>query len=372
MSQKEIQIGVIGAGAIARRAHLPAWRSLRDSLALRVTAIADTSAVAVAEAAEEFGIPASYTSYEELLADPAIDVVDICAPTPAHHEIGMKALRAGKHVLMEKPMVLSLAEALDLYRAAQDSGRVLSVVQNYRYMDATKRASERVAMGNLGAVNSIHANALTRFPSTWTVGTWLYHPRAVLYDFTPHVIDLLLYLHKSRPRRVIATGRTLPDADFLVAAQALIEFEDGSTALLDCAWVTSVFKFALDMHGSGCSIHLEPMQGIFHESVANTTPLDATLDFARDTWGTVFGTLSGRHYAKPLNAYLGFFTDFVAALRAGTPPPVTAEEGLWVNVVLEACWHSIQTGQPVELKEFLDTFETQHSRQSGELSPAFR
>ena len=52
MSQKEIQIGVIGAGAIARRAHLPAWRSLRDSLALRVTAIADTSAVAVAEAAE--------------------------------------------------------------------------------------------------------------------------------------------------------------------------------------------------------------------------------------------------------------------------------------------------------------------------------
>jgi predicted dehydrogenase len=355
-----MRIGVIGAGAVARRSHLPAWCSLGDEA--HVVALAETHAPLARKVAAEFQIPRWEEDYGAILADPAVELVDVCTPTPTHFEIATRALAAGKHVLLEKPLALSLAETLTIYQQAEEAQRGLCVVQNYRYMDVVRAARARLSAGALGEVASIYGEALTRFPSSWTLNTWLYHPRAVLYDFTPHLIDLVIHLKEQPVRRVHAVGRECgPDAPFLVAAQLLLEFEDQSTALLDTSWLGSAFSFAVNLHGTGGSCYLEPMKEVFREVHGSITPLDDVTHFLRKLGNTLWGVASRSYFTKPLRVYVQFFRDFTASLNGQAPMPVRIEQSVWTMLILDAAWESIRSGRPVETAELLAA----HSLPSG-------
>jgi predicted dehydrogenase len=347
-----MKIGLIGAGAIARRAHLPAWRSLDNDVF--VVALADTNAQLAEKVAKEFDVGRWTVHYQEILSDPNVDVIDICTPTPTHFDIVMDALTAGKHVVVEKPLVLSLDHAFTIYKKTVETQKSLCVVQNYRYMEVVGRTKARLNSGALGRLISIHGDALTRFPSIWTLSTWLYHPSAVLYDFAPHLVDLVLWLHQAQVKNVFAVGREYGnDAPFLTSVEAMLEFEDGCVGMLDFSWLTSAFLFTLELHGTGGTIVIEPMREIYREIHGSITPLDDMLDFMRKTAKTFGSIICGSYFMRSLKVYRRFFQDFITSTRSNSDPPVTIEQSMWTIIILEALWRSIRTKRVVNIDDLM-------------------
>lgn len=189
---EELKVGVIGAGAIARRGHLPTLLKMRD---VGIAGIAETDETTRAEVAAEFSVKKHYADYRQLLIDERPDVIDICTPPQTHLEIIKAASEKGIHVLVEKPMTLSWPDACDIEKAVRESGVKFSVIQNYRYFPEILRVKDRIRNGYLGRIVTMHGLGLIGFPGRWTRSRWLYHPGGTLYDYGPHLIDLLLWLN---------------------------------------------------------------------------------------------------------------------------------------------------------------------------------
>src|SRR5437868_12682289 len=108
MATQPLTVAVIGTGGIARDQHLPAWVRVPE---VKIAAVADSSAASLAAVQAEFGIDRRVGDYRELLDDRSINVIDVCVPSALHAEVTIAALNAGKHVLCEKPMSTSRADA---------------------------------------------------------------------------------------------------------------------------------------------------------------------------------------------------------------------------------------------------------------------
>ena len=151
MAKDPLNWGLLSTARI-NRALIPALRSARRS---RLTAAASREVKRAEAYARERNIPRAYGSYEELLADPDVDVVYNSLPNHLHAEWSIKALRAGKHVLCEKPLALSVKEADAMAAAAAESGRVLAEAFMYRHHVQTLRVQEICAQGKLGKLRII-------------------------------------------------------------------------------------------------------------------------------------------------------------------------------------------------------------------------
>jgi len=140
----QLKVGIIGAGGIARGRHIPCFQ--RNEKAALV-AIADVAEGAAERVAQEFGIPASYTSYQEMIDQEGLDAVVICTPNKFHAPVTIDALGCGLHVLCEKPMALNAEEGRAMLQAAQDSGKILSIAFHYRHKP-NARAAKRMVKSN--------------------------------------------------------------------------------------------------------------------------------------------------------------------------------------------------------------------------------
>ncbi|MTD13369.1 hypothetical protein GIS00_05335 [Nakamurella sp. YIM 132087] len=177
-------IGMLGCGWIAQDAHLPGYRAW----GLPVTGIYDIDPVARQRAADTFGVHV-YADAEELLADPEVEVVDVPARTEDRAPLVRQALRAGKHVLSQKPFANSPAEAEELVALADDLGLRLAVNQNGRWAPSWRLASSWLAAGEIGEVSAIGHDFETSF--AWTADRH-FNDQAhfVLYDYCAHWLDI--------------------------------------------------------------------------------------------------------------------------------------------------------------------------------------
>lgn len=350
---EKLRIGVIGAGAISRRGHLPVWKKIPN---VEVKAIVDLDGNLAKSVKEEFQIKDSFSNYEKILSDSNIDVVDICTPPSTHHGMILAALKAKKHILVEKPMTLSLNEAKEVYQAVKKSGITLCVIYNYRYFPVVAKVKKRLNKGYLGRIVTIHGSGLAQFPVSWTRATWPYHYGGTLYDFGPHLIDLLLWLNDSSPTKVFASGGDITDGNmgFINYALIQLEFEDKSLAACDISWITGTNVLKIEIHGTGGHIMLDVKNNWFSEFHGTFTPMDDLREFKERIKSTVKGVLNRSFFKGPLSLYQPFLNDFVRSLKEGTPPPVTVKEGLTVDAVLEAAKISIKEKRVVELENFLE------------------
>ena len=145
-----ITVGVVGAGNIATSRHIPAFRN-HDRFT--VTAVYDTSAEKTQSVAAEYDIRAA-PGFETLCEH--VDLVSLCTPPSVHCEQTLDALEAGCHVLCEKPMAMTAAEAETMIDAADSHDRVLSVVHNFLFMDSIERTRDLVSAGELGTITRTH------------------------------------------------------------------------------------------------------------------------------------------------------------------------------------------------------------------------
>jgi len=360
--ERPLGVAMIGY-AFMGRAHSNAWRQVAatfDVPAFEQRVIVGRDAERVAAAADQLGWAEWATDWRAVLERDDIDIVDICTPGDLHAEIATAALAAGKHVLVEKPLANTLAEAQKMADAAAVAERagILSMVGfNYRRVPALALARRLVAEGRLGEIRQARVSYLQDWltdadaPMTWrlrreTAGS------GALGDLASHAVDQLQFLLDEPVTTVSATVKTFvptrPGADGLEAVTvddavwATLGFGSGAVASLEVSRVATGQKNALavELYGSAGALRFEL------EQINELWFLDATEPIETQGFRRILVTEPEHPYVDawwPQGHVLGWEHSFVHEMRdllvgvaAGTPVSPTFAEGLAVQRVLDA------------------------------------
>lgn len=253
-SFEPVRFGILGAANIAR----DFMNGVKHSPLLKVQAVASRSENKGKEFSKLYGIPKSYDSYEALLADPEIEAVYIPLPNDLHAEWAVKAAGAGKHVLCEKPLSVGLADAQNMFSAAQKAGVKIAEAYPYMAQPQTLRMSELLAEGAIGQIQTI--SAAFGFGIVAPDGTPLVNSSNIrllpdragggLLDAGTYAVSLICLAVGERPHRLIANGRyTQSNVDQTVTA--MLEFPCGVLGQISCSMSSSFHRKALIVGSNG-------------------------------------------------------------------------------------------------------------------------
>lgn len=228
-----INIAIIGAGGIAS-AHVKAYYTLSEKC--KIVALADIYPDKARTLAETFSLKCKIVSdYSELLDDPTIDAVSICTPPFTHRNLAVDFLRAGKHVLVEKPMASSLKECDEMIMAAKESNRLLSVVAQNRFMNPIMNLSHVLNQKLIGKIAHAQIDSYWwrghSYYDLWWRGTWEKEGGGCTLNHAVHHIDMLQWM-MGMPKEIVAiSSNTLHDnAEVEDLSVAILQYEDGGLA----------------------------------------------------------------------------------------------------------------------------------------------
>jgi predicted dehydrogenase len=347
---KTLKVGIIGAGGIVRGFHLPGWQA---DPAAEVVAICDVNEATGRKVADEFKVPQFFTDYRELLKLGELDVIDVCTPNKVHTPAVIAALQAGKHVLCEKPLAVTVAEITAMREALRKSDRLLMTAQHHRFSPASVAIKAWVDAGSLGEVYHSRVNATRRNmlpPAPGFIDPELSGGGPCM-DIGVHALDTALWLMGfPKPVRVsgrahtnFAKGFEIPGEwgewdrklfgveDF---ASGFVHFENGATMVLEASWLQHQDKEQLNATLQGKKASIQWPTGHFH-SVINRTLIDGAVIPA-----------SGRQ-----QAHTEEILAFARAVREGGPSPVPLEESIIVIGILEAIMKSSQLNQEIVMPD---------------------
>ena len=227
-----IKVGIIGCGKIAQVRHIPEYAANPYA---EVYGFYDINVARAEELAKKYGGKA-YASYEELLADPEIEAVSVCAANHAHAEISIAALKAGKHVLCEKPMAVTLAECEAMVAAAEEAGKYLMIGQNQRLAKAHAKAKELIKQGAIGKVLTFRTIFGHGGPETWSIdpgsNVWFFDKTkaamGAMADLGIHKTDMIQYVLGSK---IVKTQAVLTTLDKRDATGSLIGVDDNAICI---------------------------------------------------------------------------------------------------------------------------------------------
>ena len=326
---KKLKLGVIGIGRIAH-AHIAAACELAGET--KLVAFSSRNLAKAREAAERYGVKTLYGDYQALLSDPEVEAVVICLPQDLHHRACLAAAAAGKHILVEKPMTLTAAEAEEVVEAARSGGVGLMVGQSRRFPAAVQELVRRLP--SIGKIVRLHILFLVSFPAP-PAEWWRSSERAgglVIMLQGSHALDSALWWLGAAPSSVFATAsRRNPAWEGEDEADILCSFSDGAVA----------------------SVHL---------SLGTTPPLHESLvvgerghlRLIEEPLGTPFGfRYRLEHdgetvFEEPVSQlYVDQLREFSASIREGRPALAAGEEILPLMRTLEAVRRSAREGRPV-------------------------
>lgn len=361
-SQPLLRAGVIGVGV--GRAHM---RGYQGSPGAELVAVCDVDPARVESVAQEFNIPQAgrFTDYQQMLADARLDVVSICLPNYIHKEVTEACFAAGAHVICEKPMATTTAEAQAMLDAARRADRQLVICYNYRYRADTQWIKKVIDAGQLGEVNFVHATwrRETGIPGSGWFGNKALSGGGPLIDLGVHVLDLSMWF-MGFPKLATVSGSTrstfgpqgkkvwgLPrwigtqGAPFDVedGAVGFLRFANGASAILQATWAEhrepQADMIRIEVHGS---------KGAIHMTVPNYRH-DDTLRMYTEIEGEAVTIIPGLRDVKKTANHEMLIEATVEALRTGAPVPVTGEQGMAAVQVLEAMYQSAADGHEVTL-----------------------
>lgn len=345
----DLKICVVGAGFAARIVHLPGYAGSRAPVA----AICDLDAARAQVLADQHRIPKVYSDWHEMLDAEQPELVSVCLPNALHRDITIGALEAGAHVLCEKPLATSVAEAHEMFDVARKAGRVLMAAQLYRY-EPNARAIKRVVEGGvLGEIYHVEVDAMRRLG----IPTWgAFHQKSAsaggaLLDIGVHMLDQALWLignpkpasvsaitqrhfgHKPEVARIL--GNTWDPEKFDVEdfSVAFVRFETGATLALRTSWAAHIEKniFGVRIFGTEGGVTTEP-PALYH---------------------TRSGVLADEEYKtiRTANTNELQMRAFLSALRGERELPVKEEETMNVQRILNAAYRSAEEGREVAVED---------------------
>ncbi|SDE56149.1 Predicted dehydrogenase [Paenibacillus sp. UNCCL117] len=359
----KIRIGIIGLGGIGTSKHLPSLAKLPQ---VEVAAFCDLVEEKAAKAAKEYGTADAkvYTDYRRLLEDSSLDVVHVCTPNSSHAEITVAALEAGKHVMCEKPMAISSADAERMLDASRRTGKKLTIGYQNRFRPDSLYLKQLCEIGELGDIYFGRALALRRRAvPTW--GVFLdkeLQGGGPLIDIGTHALDLTLWMmdnykpvsvtgsvfHKLGSTRNAANlwGSWDPDQFHVEdSAFGFIKMENGATISLEASWALNTLeareakttlcgtKGGADMN-DGLRLNGERFSRLYEHKVSF------------DTAPVVFYSAQKDETPADMEARL-----WIEAVINDTEPVVKPEQALVVSRILEAIYESAATGKTIYLGE---------------------
>jgi len=347
----KLRCAVIGAGGIG----LDHLHSLHTCPRAAAVALAENNAQRAREASAKHSVPRSYADYRELLEQPDIDAVIVALPTYLHAPVVLEALKARKHVLLEKPMALNAKEAAKLVETAKAMKRTLMVAQSQRFNKHTQLAKGIIERGDLGEVYHVRAHWLRR-SGIPRIGSWFTQKRlsggGCLADLGVHLIDTALHLLKEFEATVVhcrthsrfgsrgvgemdwGKGDIDPKKPFDVEDNAvgLIRLKSGRTVSFEVAWACYANQTdrecGLEILGTQAGLSLWPAR--LHRNIL-------------DGHETLAFNPSKATYAEDRVHH------FVACVLDGKKPIVAPEESLKVQQILDALYVSAATNKEVKL-----------------------
>ncbi|MBH5319085.1 Gfo/Idh/MocA family oxidoreductase [Paenibacillus sp. GSMTC-2017] len=351
---KPVQIGVIGTGSISSL-HLDSYKNNPNA---KIVAVCDLNEERAREAAEKYGAENVYTDYNELLANPEIEAVSICTWNNTHAEICIAAVKAGKHVLVEKPLCRTVKEALQIQEAVQASGKILQIGFVRRY-DANAQLLKSLAdSGEFGEIYYAKATSLRRIGNP---GGWFADIErsggGPLIDIGVHVIDLSWYL-MGRPKPVSVSANTYRKlgnranveglwrykaADYDASkntvedmGNALIRFENGASLAVEASF----------------TIHAKDNEGfvkLYGEK--GGMEVDPEVVIVTEKYNTIINSYpqtdhKGFHFESAFQNEINHFIDNVIN---GTKPISPVEDGVEMMKILCGIYESAAKGVEVQL-----------------------
>jgi predicted dehydrogenase len=283
---------------------------------------------------------------DSLLADPDIQAVAIATPPRTHHGLVRRALEAGKHVLVEKPLATGVEDAEDLIELAEEVDRVLMPGHTFVYSPSVNKVRDLIRSGEIGEVY---------FVTSSRMNLGLYQRDGVISDLAPHDLSILLYWLDRPLSHVSAAGQSIFQLGIPETAFLTVRFAGGATANVQISWLAPRKMRQMVVVGSKRMIQYEDTSS--DESVRI---YDRGLDFAEAEAPATFGEYQLTYRsgdivvpridaAEPLSLEL---EDFAKAIRTGEEPRSNSRLGLEVVRALEAAHCSMErAGEPIELGE---------------------
>lgn len=304
----------------------------------RLVAICDRDPQRAAMAASHFPSTRATTDFEDLLKDPAIDAILVATPVDGHYPLALRALHAGKDVLVEKPLTFKVSEAEDLVRTAREMGRILAVDHTFLYTGAVIRMKELVQSGEIGDIvymDSVRVN----------LGLFQ-HDVNVIWDLAPHDLSIFSYISGLQPLAVQAMGHR--HVSELHESIAYVHLDYGANAVAHCHlnWVSPVKVRHTMVGGTRKMIVFDDMahsekikvydKGISVREVDRETYNKVRVDYRT---GDMWAPKISLREALDLEA-----EEFIACVRERRSPRSDGEFGLAMVRQLAACQKSIDQG----------------------------
>lgn len=344
MRERKIRFGLIGCGVIADF-HANAILSLEEDAEL--VGVADVRPESAKAFAKKHGVQA-FGSVGELLDCPDIDVVNICTPSGFHAEAAVAAAEKKKHVIVEKPMAITVPQLDAITEAVERNGVILSSISQNRFMHGVAMAKQAMEDGLLGRLVSADIYMkYNRTPEYYASGVWR-GTRSIdgggaLMNQGIHGVDLLLYL-AGPVKRVSAFSKTLIHSiETEDTLSALLEFENGALGVVQAS--TSVYP------GYPRRLELNGADGTIVLNEGNIERWDIRSGSRQDI--VVQPAFTGGSFSTPtainMEGHARQFADVIRAIRTHTRPLIDVYEGRKPVELILAIYRSAEEGKTIDL-----------------------
>ena len=320
---RALRWGIVGCGDVAQKRVAAAIQRAEGS---ELVAVCRRHPEKLQKFADQFGVGTATTNADEVLTSSDIDAVYLATPNDLHLPHTLMAAAAGKHVLVEKPMALSVAECHQMVDACDDADVRLGVAYYRRFYPIVQRIEQLISDGAIGTVMGISATTATPFAiEAGEDGYWRVEPAGgggAFMDIGSHRLNLFRYL-MGPATEVKAVGTNLVrNYSAENAAGATMHFESGAVGNLQCFFEAPVDPDEFSVIGSNGRLSAAPLNG--------------------DTLVIQNGSSRTQEILAPCDNFnLPQIEDFVAAVRDHRPPLVDGREGLATNELLELCYQSM-------------------------------
>ena len=344
----QVKWGVLGAGGIAMRRTLPG--AVPGARSARFICLMDVREEAAKTAAAQFGVAKTCASEEAVLRDPEVQAVYIATPVAEHGRQIVAAAKAGKHVLVEKPVALNTAQAEQAIAACEKAGVLLGCGYMMRFHSLNVAARDLVARGELGRVVAGRAQLTCWYPKI--PAAWRQDPAAggggSLMDMGSHCIDLLEFIAGSKAAAVMAYNQSLvQDYRAEDTSTVIMRLESGAQMIVDSHFNVpdAASRGLLEIYGTKGALYGKGTIGQMPTGRITAMLSDQGEYDAQQE--RVPSTRTFDLEAEPLNMYAAEIEQFSQAILTGGRPVVDGEEALWNLKVVEACYRSSLEGREV-------------------------
>lgn len=337
MAKKKIGVAVIGSGSIATHRHAPEYAALPN---VEIVAFVDRVPERAEKLAKKYDAKA-LTKWEDALDLKGVDAVSVCTPNVWHAPMTIGALKAGKHVLCEKPMATSAKEAKDMIAAAHKAGKFLMIGHNQRLAALHVKAKELLNAGTIGKVLTFRTAFAHPGPEGWSIEGatgWFFDKKQAFVgsmgDLGVHKADLIRWLLGEEIVEVAAMVEHLykPQGDVDDNAVCLLRSQSGALGTLVASWTHNP--------GEDNSTILYGSQGILRIGVDPRFSVIVELATGEKQFFEV-GKLQTNEAGGQSES--GVIRQFVQSIATNTPPEIDGEEGRRALAIILACLQSSET-----------------------------